>query len=105
MMALGKKENDERTQNKFNESIEFLNSVIELFRDIKIGSDQRFKPVQRGVMITTKSVIELTKYLINERGYFYVLARLSQDCVENVFSNIIIEKNFQFQTLYSSNKV
>lgn len=40
-------------------------------------------------MITTKSVIELTKYLINERGYFYVLAgRLSQDCVENVFSNI-----------------
>lgn len=89
MMALGKKVSDERTQNKFNESIEFLNSVIELFRDVKIGSDQRFKPVQRGVMITTKSVIELTTYLINERGYLYVLAgRFSQDCVENVFSNI-----------------
>lgn len=41
-------------------------------------------------MITTKSVIELTKYLINERGYLCINKSI-QDCEENLFSSIRIK--------------
>lgn len=62
---------------------------MELFRDIKIGDQSKFKPVQSGVMITTTSIIELTQYLIDERKYSFVLTgRFTQDCLENLFSCI-----------------
>lgn len=65
----------------------FIDSVIDLFRNLGIGKDKKFKPVQAGVMITTQSLIELTQYLINDRGYLCVLGgRFTQDCVENLFS-------------------
>lgn len=88
-ISLGKIEGHEESQRKFDQSVEFLKSVIDLFHNIKIGQDGKFKPVQCGIMITTTSFIELTNYLINNRGYSYVLgARFTQDCIENLFSNI-----------------
>lgn len=87
-LALGKQAGDEKEE-RFNNSIAFLESIIELFREIKIGHQPKFKPVQNGIMITTKSIIQLTKYLIHERGYLYVLTgRFTQDCLENVFSSM-----------------
>lgn len=48
----------------------------------------QFKPVQRGVIITTKFIIELSTYLINEKAYQYILAgRLTSEC-ENIFSSV-----------------
>lgn len=48
--------------------------------------------MQTGITITTTSIIELTNYLINERSYRYVLTgRLTQDCVENLFSSIRVK--------------
>lgn len=89
LIALGRIEGEEKSHKKFDESIKFLKSIIDLFCNIKIGVDGKFKPVQCGIMLTTTSFIELTNYLINERGYLYVLgARFTQDCVENLFSNI-----------------
>lgn len=89
LLSLGKIEGEEESERKFHQSIKFLKSVIDLFCNIKIGQDGQFKPVQCGIMITTTSFIELTNYLINERNYSYVLgARFTQDCVENLFSNI-----------------
>lgn len=90
-VALGKT-NKEKTETKYNDSIVFLESIIELFRDIKIGYKRIFKPVQNGIIITTSSIIELSNYLINERNYQYVLAgRFTQDCVENLFSSIRVK--------------
>lgn len=58
-----------------------------MFQDMKVGDKFTFKPVQRGIMLTTKSYIELTMYLMEEKGYTYVLGgRLTTDCAENVFS-------------------
>lgn len=69
--------------------MEFLQFVIDLFRNMEISKDKRFKPVQTGVMITTQSLIKLTKYFISNTDYLYVLGgRFTQDCVENLFSNI-----------------
>lgn len=76
-------------ETKYKANISFLLSVVELFHDIQIGYKKTFKPVQNGIIITISSIIELTNYLIHERGYKYVLTdRLTQDCVENVFSAI-----------------
>ncbi|XP_025155233.1 uncharacterized protein LOC109504180 isoform X1 [Harpegnathos saltator] len=91
-VALGKTASDENIQIKFNDNIAFLKSVVELFREIKIGHDAKFKPVQSGVMITTTSLIELTQFLIDERKYVYVLtSRFTQDCLENLFSSIRVK--------------
>jgi len=67
--ALGKIEGEEKLQKIFDLNIQFLESVIELFRNIKIGQDRNFKPVQCGIMITTTSLIQLTNYLINKWRY------------------------------------
>lgn len=87
--ALGKIVGNKKTEEQFEKNITFLESIVELFRDIKIGYKPTFKPVQNGIMITTTSIIALTKYLITERKYSYVLSgRFTQDCLENIFSSI-----------------
>lgn len=86
-VALGKTSGNTFSEKKFEESIAFLESVIELFQEMIVGNGMQFKPMQRGVIIST--IIELSTYLINEKGYQYVLAgRLTSDCVENIFSCI-----------------
>lgn len=88
-LALGKTRNNKKTEERFVNNIAFLESVVELFRDLRIGHKSTFKPVQSGIMITTTSIIQLIKYLITERKYLYVLSgRFTQDCVENIFSSI-----------------
>ncbi|KMQ91765.1 vam6 vps39-like protein [Lasius niger] len=44
-VALGKTASGENIETKFNDSIAFLKSVVELFREIKIGQLSKFKPV------------------------------------------------------------
>lgn len=74
---------------KYKTTVDFLESCIALFQDMQVGNKGIFKPVQAGLMITTKSYLKLTDYLIRERGFVYVLgARFSNDFVENLFSNI-----------------
>lgn len=88
-LALRKISGNELSENKFQTSVTFLESIIELFSEIIIGSGAQFKSVQREVIISTKSIIEWSMYLIDEKGYQYVLAgRLTSDCVENIFSSI-----------------
>lgn len=72
----------------YNTNINFLYKVIDIFTQLEIGKGT-FKPVQRGIIITTTSVINLTEYLIKERNFQFILtSRFTQDCVENLFSQI-----------------
>lgn len=83
-LALGKK-----NENVYNENIDFLNEIIDIFTTLKIGAAGDFKPLQRGIVITTKSIIDLTDYLITQKNFKYVLtSRVTQDCIENLFSQI-----------------
>lgn len=82
-LALGTK-----NENVYHESIQFLNEIIDIFLKLKIGTGS-FKPVQRGIMISTKSIIDLTEYLITYKNFKFVLtSRFTQDCIENLFSQI-----------------
>lgn len=82
-VALGKNNND-----IYEDNINFLHKIINIFTNLQIGTSG-FKPVQRGIMISTQSVIDLTEYLIVHRNFKYVFTvRFTQDCVENLFSQI-----------------
>ncbi|CAL1677325.1 unnamed protein product [Lasius platythorax] len=87
-VALGKLHIEE-----FNESISFLHECIDLFTNLTVDNEGHFKPVQKGMIITTTSILELTNYLLEKRAFQFVfIGRMIQDCVENLFS-VIRSKN------------
>lgn len=76
------------TKNKeiYNASISFLHEIIDLFTK-KIGIKEIFKPVQKGIILSTTLIINLVQYLLNHCNFQFVLTRrLTQDCIENLFS-------------------
>ena len=87
IMALSRRREDEHKA-----AISFLHFVIRLFQHVKIGEKGTWKPVQTGVVLSTTSVIELQKELFDRGFGFLLTARLTQDCVENLFS-IVRSKN------------
>jgi hypothetical protein len=65
----------------------FLQSVITLFDQISVGNRGVWKPIQTGVILSTLSVLELQDRLINSGNFKFLLtSRLTQDCLENLFS-------------------
>lgn len=91
-VALGFTPGNEFSKQKFAETVAFLEEVIDLFQNMRVGDEGVFKPVQRGVLIATRTYIELSMYLINQKGYRFVLgARLTTDCVENIYSALRVK--------------
>jgi hypothetical protein len=84
IMALSKFDAD-----KYQAAISFLESVIEIFGQLSIGKQGAWKPVQTGVILSTMSVIDMQDTLLNKCGFkFFLTSRLTQDCLENLFSCI-----------------
>lgn len=80
---------DTKNENLYKENISFLNEIIDIFMKLKVGIGNKFNPVQRETIISTKSAIELTEYLITHRNFQFVFtSRFTQDCIENLFSQI-----------------
>lgn len=74
---------------KYAESVEFLNEYIKLIREVKIGVKGEWKPVQTGIQMSTTSILEIAEYLLKVKGFEFLLtSRLSQDKLENLFSQI-----------------
>lgn len=74
---------------KYTEVMLFLKKCIKVFRNLNMGEKHAWKPIQTGLMLATKSAIELCQYLLEERDYtFVMLGRLTNDAVENVFSSL-----------------
>ena len=73
---------------KYNAFITFLSDIIDLFQQMSIGN-KSWKPVQTGAIISTQSVLDLLKVLLDDCNFkFFLTSRLSQDCLENLFSCI-----------------
>lgn len=65
-----------------------------LFREMKTGKNSKWKPIQSGVVLTTKSIIDVFNHLTNDKGYKYLLtSRFYQDVLENTFSQIRAVQN------------
>lgn len=90
---------------KYKDTFSFLNEIIEIFSNLHIGNKGDFKPVQKGVIISTKSILELADYLFRERKFQLLLTgRLTQDCVENLFS-VLRSKNVTLNALQFKNNL
>lgn len=77
---------------KYDEAVNFLRDVIQIFRTMKIGSKGDWKPIQTGVIMSTTSVLEIAEELLDNNHSFLLTSRLTQDCLENLFSLVRLRK-------------
>lgn len=98
-LTLGKK-----NINVYNEIIHFLNEFTELVKKLRVGSQGKWKSFQSGLIIPTKSLIELNKELFNENYVFVIPGRFSQGCLENLFSSLRV-KNVVMNALQLKNNL
>jgi hypothetical protein len=71
----------------YKNTITFLNDFMDMFQCMEVGYKKCWKPSQTGVLVTTSSMLELHKKLLDDKKYDFVLtSRFSQDCLENLFS-------------------
>lgn len=64
-----------------------LKLIIKIFSEMHVRTDNRWKPAQCGVLISTNAILGLQHYFLNERGYeFLFTGRFTQDFLENLFS-------------------
>lgn len=77
-----------RNPGKYKEAINFLKGFMVVIKGMKIQGGQ-WKPVQRGMIIATQTMLELTNHLLRNCGFtFFVPGRLTSDAIENLFSII-----------------
>lgn len=77
----------------YNDTIDFLKMVIDLFTNIKIGPQKNgqsvWKPIQTGVILTTTSILDLQHAFLHVKKHKFLLtSRFTQDCLENSFSQL-----------------
>lgn len=71
------------------EAIAHFELTISVFQNMKVGARGEWKPIQEGVIIASRSIINLQEYYLIERDYKFLLtSRFSQDCLESLFSQI-----------------
>ena len=73
---------------KYTDAMNFLSSVMANVRHMAVGSDGKWKPIQTGIILTTQAVLEMADELLVNANDFLLTGRLSQDCLENLFSTI-----------------
>jgi hypothetical protein len=69
----------------YQETLLFLDEFITLFTSLQVAPDKNgkalWKPIQTGVILTTKSILDLQNLFLNEKKYSFLLtSRFSQDC-------------------------
>lgn len=72
---------------KYDEAIAFLRQVIDVTLNLSIGNGH-WKPGQTGTISSTLAVIDLSDQIFAHGLDFLLTARLTQDCLENLFSTI-----------------
>ena len=95
---------------KYEELKQFLAEFMEAVR-IMLVSD-RFQPIQRGLMLTTRSMVEMAEYYLKVRLHQYMLGSVfTTDCLENTNMQIrdknkvptAVELLYIIRTLVASN--
>lgn len=69
------------------DTINFMNDFMKIIYGMKIGGKSEWKPVQSGIVLATKTALDVHEEYLNKHGYTYVMGgRLTQDALENLFS-------------------
>ncbi|XP_064461629.1 uncharacterized protein LOC135371569 [Ornithodoros turicata] len=73
---------------KYEEALKFLQVFMDMFSRLKIGNGH-YKPCQAGVLLSTTSMLELQKHLLEDLHFDFLLtSRFTQDSLENFFSTV-----------------
>ena len=72
---------------KYYESVSFLRSIVTLFQTMQFGQGN-WRPVQTGVILATNAILELAEEVLSNNLQFLLTSRLTQDCLENLFSTV-----------------
>lgn len=83
VMALSKHHPQE-----YIKAISFLERIIQVFKAIQIGSKGVWKPVQTGVVLSTRSILDIQEEILGKGHSFLLTSRFTQDCLENLFSSV-----------------
>ena len=78
-------------EDKFQETCQFLRDFVSLFESITFDcrTGNTYKPFQKGVHLTTYSMLGQCQYYLHEKGHSYLLGgRFTTDFVENYFSQV-----------------
>lgn len=75
-------------QDKYAEAIKFLEGINTIFRSMKVGDKGEWKPIQTGVILSTTSILGIQEELLDKGHKFLLTSRLTQDCLENLFSSV-----------------
>lgn len=74
---------------EYHQTIEFLNEIVLLFKNIKIGEKGIWKPIQTGVILSTQTILNLQDFFLNTHNFkFLKTAPFSQDGLENIFGQM-----------------
>lgn len=63
-----------------------LNKMLQTIRNMKVGGKNSMYPFQKGVIVSSQSLLGLYEFLRNKFGVTYIITyRLNQDCLEHMF--------------------
>jgi hypothetical protein len=69
--------------------MDFLNDFTDVIRNITYNTDNRWRPIQTGFILSTQSIISLYNYLLENYSLKeLIIRRLTTDSVEILFSQI-----------------
>ena len=74
------------TEKNRHVKLQFLNDFIKITQSMKFG--EGWKPLQTGIILSTLSVINLVNDTLSSGFKYFLPGRLSQDALENVFSQV-----------------
>lgn len=73
----------------YSRVIEFFEQFRHLAYDLQVGEKGLWKPWQAAIILCTDAVLRLQEVFLNELNYSFLLtSRFTQDCLENVFSQV-----------------
>jgi hypothetical protein len=71
------------------QKLQLLRSVMDVISSMEFSGRTGWKPIQSGIQLSTSVVLNLYDRLVVNGNYkFLMTGRLTQDCVENLFSSI-----------------
>lgn len=85
--ALSRKNND-----AYQSAIEMLRSYRYFIYKCAVGEKRHWKPWQASMIMVTDSVLRLQNHFLAQNYEFILLGRFTQDCVENIFSQLRLKQ-------------
>lgn len=91
----------------YQETLQFLTFFKTMIHSIEVGHQRKWKPWQSAIILATNSILRLQDMFLNRKNYTFLLTgRFTQDCIENLFSQIRIRQKkptaLQFRNLLKS---